>query len=93
MQTISLYRYTRADGGMTVSTVKPDTEYTELFRLVADEGHVLTDGSTTAPCVDTDNPDVWIEIVDSENEDTESGELSETEQKALAYDILTGVSE
>lgn len=93
MQKISLYRYTRPDGGVTISTVKPDTEYTELFRLVADEGYVLTDGNTTAPCVDTDSFDAWTEIVGIESEDAESGELSEMALKAHAYDIVTGVSE
>lgn len=67
MQKIPLYRYTRPDGGVTVSTVKPDTEYTEMVRLVADEGNALTDGNTTTPCVDTDNPDVWAEVEDTEN--------------------------
>ena len=67
MQKIPLYRYTRPDGGVTVSTVKPDTEYTEMVRLVADEGNALTDGNTTTPCVDTDNPDVWAEVEDPEN--------------------------
>lgn len=67
MQKIPLYRYTRPDGGVTVSTVKPDSEYTEMVRLVADEGHTLTDGNTTTPCVDTDDPDVWAEVEDTEN--------------------------
>lgn len=67
MQTIPLYRYTRPDGGVTVSTVKPDTEYTELSRLVADEGYVLTDGVTTTTCTDTDYPSFWSEIPDTGN--------------------------
>lgn len=84
MQILSLYRYTRPDGGVTVSTVKPDTEYTELTRLVAGEGMVLTDGTTVTSCTDTDNPGAWNEV-----EDTEITE-SETEAKAKAYDILMG---
>ena len=44
MQTIVLYRYTRVDGGTTVSTEKPDTEYTETSRLIANDGYILTDG-------------------------------------------------
>lgn len=87
MQTIPLYRYTRPDGGLTVSTVKPDAAYTELSRLVAGDGYILTDGTTYAVCTDTDNPSVWSEVVGSENQD------DLTEQKAKAYDILTGVSE
>lgn len=64
MQKIPLYLYTREDGGVTVSPTKPKTEYTELARLVADEGYVLTNGETTTPCTDTDNPDAWTEVVD-----------------------------
>lgn len=64
MQTIHLYRYTRPEGGVTVSPVKPDGEYTELFRLVADEGMILTNGTDTTYCVDTDNVDAWSEVED-----------------------------
>lgn len=86
MQTITLYRYVRPDGGVTTSPVKPNGEYTERYRLIADEGKVLTDGATVAVCVDATSPDGWTEIDDP-------GEMTETEQKAAAYDILTGVSE
>lgn len=85
MQKMTLYRFTRPDGGVTVSPVKPDGEYTEMFRLVADEGMVLTDGVTTTTCTDTENPDVWQEVEDAETEDMEA--------KAHAYDIITGVAE
>lgn len=69
MQTIPLYRYTRPDGGVTVSTVKPSVDYTELFRLVADEGCTLTNGEATTACTDTDYPSAWSEIPDTENPD------------------------
>lgn len=68
MRTIPLYRYIRPDGGVTVSTVKPDTEYTELSRLVADDGYILTNGKTTTPCTDTDTPEAWSEVEDMESE-------------------------
>ena len=70
MQTITLYRFIRPDGGVSVSPVKPDVEYTELFRLVADDGMILTDGENYTSCTDTDNPDIWSEVVDTENEAT-----------------------
>lgn len=89
MQTITLYRYIRPNGGVTVSTVKPDAEYAELFRLVADEGYILTDGTEYTTCIDTDNPSVWSEVKYTEGQD----EPSEVEQKARAYDVLMGVSE
>lgn len=91
MQTIPLYRYTRSGGGVTVSTVKPDTEYTELSRLVADDGFILTDGETVTSCTDTDNPSAWSEVTDPETPNETNIEL--LEQKAHAYDIVTGVSE
>lgn len=67
MQTIPLYRYTRLDGGVTVSPVKPETDCAELFRLVADDGMVLTDGETVTYCTDTENPGAWSEVEDTEN--------------------------
>ena len=96
MQTINLYRYTRPDGGVTVSTIQPDVEYIALYRLVADEGMILTDGTTTTSCVDTDDVSIWSEIVDTTNNNTQSTnpDLSaEIIEKAKAYDILMGVSE
>ena len=62
MQKITLYRFIRTDGGVSVSPVKPDSEYTELYRLVADEGMALTDGETVTTCTDTAEPDKWSEI-------------------------------
>lgn len=70
MQTITLYKYQRADGGTTVSTSKPNCDYTEMYRLVADEGKALTkDGVGLYPCVDTDTVDGWYEV-DAPEEDT-----------------------
>lgn len=69
MQIITLYRIIRPDGGVTVSPVKPDGEYTELYRLIADDGMVLTNGETVTACTDTNTPDVWAEIADTENPD------------------------
>lgn len=84
MQTIKLYRHTRPDGGVTVSTVKPESgDVTELYRLIANEGYLLTDGTSTTPCVDTDTPDAWAEVADPEA----------VEEKAAAYDVLMGVTE
>ena len=62
MQTITLYRYTRPDGGVTVSPIKPDVEYTEMVRLIADEGKILTDGTNTTTCTDVSSAEGWTEI-------------------------------
>lgn len=88
MQTINLYRYTRCDGGTTTSPVQPSdsTAYELRYRLIAGDGKALTDGVTITSCIDVSSPDGWTEIDDP-------GEMTETKQKALAYDILTGVNE
>lgn len=72
MQAIKLYRYNRADGGVTISPVKPDGEYTEMVRLVADEGKVLTqNGESITTCIDTDTADGWYEVDEPSEEATE----------------------
>ena len=88
MQIITLYRYERADGGVTVSPIKPECEYTERVRLVADEGKELTkDGENFTTCVDTDTADGWREVKVGENgEIIDPDEISDSE--ALA--IITG---
>ena len=64
MQIITLFRYTRPDGGVTNSTVKPEGEYTARYRLIADDDMTLTNGIDTAACVDVDSPDGWTEIAE-----------------------------
>lgn len=65
MQTITLYRYTRSDGGVTTSPVQPDgTTYKVRYRLIADDGKAVTDGATVAGCIDVSDPDGWYEIDD-----------------------------
>ena len=80
MQIITLYKYTRADGGTTVSPVKPECEHTELVRLVADEGKVLTkDGENFTSCIDTDTADGWYEVEAETDEATETDKPIERE--------------
>lgn len=72
MQTIPLYKYERETGGITVSPIKPDCEYTEMYRLVADEGKALTNGNDITCCVDVESVDGWDEIDEPvEDEDSE----------------------
>lgn len=66
MQIINLYKYTRKDGGTTVSPVKPDCEYAEMFRIVADEGKALVKGDILTSCADVDSVEGWEEIDDPE---------------------------
>lgn len=62
MQTINLYKYIREDGGITVSPIKPDCEYTEMYRIVADEAKVLVNGDIITTCADVDALEGWTEI-------------------------------
>ena len=64
MQIINLYKYTRENGGITVSPNKPDTDFTVMRRIVADEGKLLTNGDITTSCIDTDSTYGWYEIDD-----------------------------
>lgn len=58
-----LYKYTREGGGVTVSTEKPNCEYVEAFRIIAEEGKGITkDGTNIFCCIDVDDPSGWYEI-------------------------------
>jgi hypothetical protein len=63
MQITTLYRYERSKGEITVSPQKPEgVECTTLFRLIADDFKTLTNGETTAPVIDTDSVEGWVEV-------------------------------
>ena len=82
MITKTLYRVNRSDGGVSVTPNKPtEGTYTETYRLIADEGKVLSDGVNTFLCIDTDEPSKYTEISENEDEYSEAGK------------ILLGVSE
>ena len=78
MQTKPLYKYTRADGGVTVSPTKPDVEYTQMYRLIADEESEITNGQITTTCIDVESPEGW--------NDADADEITDTE----ALQIITG---
>ena len=71
MQKINLYKYSRPDGGTTVSPIKPDCEYIEMIRLIADEGKALQNGDNTTSCVDAESVEGWIEIDAPEEKEEE----------------------
>lgn len=88
MQIIPLYRYIRPDGGVTVSVTKPECEYTESFRLVADAGMVLCDGDVMTWCVDTDSPEAWTntqDLFDYETTDYTPEEVDDIEAAANVF--------
>lgn len=88
MQKITLYKYIREDGGITVSPIKPDAEYTEMLRLVADEGKVLTNGEIITTCTDVESADGWEEIddVNAEGEATEQDYLEALSELGVTDD-------
>ena len=48
MRIVNLYRYEREPGKITTSPVKPNDgiDYTIIYRLIADEGMAITDGTS-----------------------------------------------
>jgi hypothetical protein len=58
-----LYHYEREGGKVTVSTEKPNCEYSLRFRLIADEDKELTkDGENFTTCIDVDSTEGWYEV-------------------------------
>ena len=58
-----IYRYKRNTGKITVSPKMPeDRPYTEVYRLIADDGMVLTNGEIQTPMIDVDSTEGWTEI-------------------------------
>lgn len=63
MQIVDLYRYEREPGKITTSPVKPEdnVDYSVIYRLIADEGMAITDGSSVVECVDTNSSEGWTD--------------------------------
>lgn len=69
MQIITLYRFQRPDGGTTISPNKPETEYSETYRIVADTDKMLTkDNKTFFNVIDDDYIELYTEVtINTEN--------------------------
>lgn len=60
-----LYKTHRPDGGVDVSPIQPDGDYELLYRVIADEGKLVTDnGEDLYYCVDVESADGWYEVDD-----------------------------
>ena len=59
-----LYRYTGRNGIITSLVHLEDAKYYPMYRLIADEGKVLTDGELTVKSIDLFAEDLvkWTEI-------------------------------
>ena len=62
MQIKTLYKYARTDGGITITPVQPDVAYTQLYRLVAEDGSEITNGEITTTCIDVESYDGWHDV-------------------------------
>ena len=65
MQIINLYKYERENGGVTVSPINPYPKtFHPMYRIVADEGKVLTNGIVETTCADIETDDFfnWQEV-------------------------------
>lgn len=79
MKTIKLYKYPCGGGVITVTPKPHRGIHTEMVRLVADEGKVLTkDGTTFFKVIDVDSAEDWMEVEDP-NAKTETEEENHEE--------------
>lgn len=76
MRTIPLYRFKRADGGVTDSPKKPQGEYTERVRLVADKKKRITkDGVNLYSVIDADSAEGFYEVDAPKEENDENTDV------------------
>lgn len=89
----TLYRYNRPDGGVSISPIKPEVEYTELYRIIAEQNKALTqDYVSFYFCKDVTDYSNWFEI-DYDQENNKPILSQDIIDKSKAYDILMGASE
>lgn len=64
-----LYRYIGRNGIITSLVYLEDAKYYPMYRLIADEGKVLTDGELIVKSIDIFAEDLskWIEIDEKNN--------------------------
>jgi hypothetical protein len=95
MQTINLYKYARADGGTTISPIKPNCDYVPMYRLAADEGKELTkDGVNTTTCTDVESTEGWYEVeVNEDGEVIDTDEATEADYQSALEDLGVNFNE
>lgn len=68
----TLYKYKRLDGGETVSVNQPDVSYDMMYRIIADDGKLVTrNGNDFYFVIDTENAEGWYEVEDETEEFTD----------------------
>lgn len=66
-----LYKYSRENGTVTISPIKPadGVEYEEMFRIIASEGNLITkDGVEKYAVLDVYETEGWYEVEDPDYE-------------------------
>ena len=89
---MNTYKYYEDERHYCVSPIKPDCEYTEAVRLIAEEGHAITnDGINYYYCIDVDSADGWLEIPGTYTEEGDFIPVDVTE--ATEQDYLAALAE
>lgn len=68
MTIIQLYKY-KEGGATVVSPRDPGVAYEPMYRLIAEEGKELTDGTTVTTCIDVESTDGWREYDPNASDD------------------------
>ena len=58
MTIIQLYKY-KEGGATVVSPRDPGVAYEPMYRLIAEEGKEITDGTTVTTCIDVESTEGW----------------------------------
>lgn len=61
MKKVVLYRTIKENGVVSVSPIKTNGYNSTLYRLIADDGKELVRENVRAICIDTNNPEQWVE--------------------------------
>lgn len=72
MQKVNLYRYEDENGRVTITPIpRAETDTPSRMRLIADEGHILTNGITETIAIDVmlDEVDLWSENTETTETD------------------------
>ena len=90
MQSIKLYKITNGNETIVTPHRPSQAGYHIMWRLVADTGKVLYDGTHAVPMIDTEDTSLWSEI---NPEDVLSDEPASVEELEEIMDIILGGNE
>lgn len=65
-----VYKHVKENGIFSFYLTKPNSLYTLMYRLIADEGKVLVKGGVMTTSVDVESPEGWVEMTDATGEAT-----------------------